>query len=88
MITTLSQRQFERQRGVGRHKSGHSYTAGQIAKAIDRAHRRGDKEEANRLWALLPSGEVSRKTKLNQRQRRKAARAAAGMGCKRAFSTN
>lgn len=39
--------------------------------------------KANTLWSLL--GHEERRKPLNQRQRRKARRAAAGMGDKRAF---
>jgi hypothetical protein len=49
------------------------------------AEREGRKEDAMRIWAMLPTGEMSRTQRLSQRQIRKAKRQAWAAGVKTAF---
>jgi hypothetical protein len=83
MRSPQSNRQFRRQRGIGRSISRHKWTRLKIAVAASKLEAESKYIEAGHLWGMLSHEE--RQKPLNQRQRRKARRAAAGMGDKRAF---
>lgn len=83
MRSPQSNRQFRRQRGIGRTISRHKWSRARIAAEASKCEAEQKHIEAGHLWSVL--GHEERRKPLNQRQRRKARRAAAGMGDKRAF---
>ena len=86
MRTSLSQRQFNRARGIGRAMARHKWTRAKIAERACKLLAENKHLEANQMWNMI--GHEERRKPMNQRQLRKARRAAAGMGCKRAFKGN